>query len=105
METDLIDMIAKNDSPSDVHAKIKDVLYAKSAENIDQIRPSVTSSLFGGPEITQEPEVETEVPAPEGEVEVEVGDEVAAPEAEAEVETPTAEVEVEPEKEEEKPEA
>ena len=103
MDTDLIDMIAKNDSPSEVHSKIKDILFAKSADNIDQVKPQVTSSMFGGPEWEPQPEVDT----PEAEVEVEVGDEVAAPEpeAEAEVETPTAEVEVEPETEEEKPEA
>ena len=76
---------------------------AKSADNIDQVKPQVTSSMFGGPEWEPQPEVDT----PEAEVEVEVGDEVAAPEpeAESEVETPTAEVEVQPETEEEKPEA
>ena len=105
MDTDLIDMIAKNDSPSEVHSKIKDILFAKSADNIDQVKPQVTSSMFGGPE--WEPQPEVDVPETEAEVEVEVGDEVAAPEpeAEAEVETPTAEVEVQPETEEEKPEA
>ena len=50
MDTDLIDMIAKNDSPSEVHSKIKDILFAKSADNIDQVKPQVTSSMFGGPE-------------------------------------------------------
>ena len=30
---DLIDLIVKNESPTEIHSKIKDVLFAKSAEN------------------------------------------------------------------------
>ena len=108
MDSDLIDMIAKDDSASDVHDKIKDLLYAKSAENIDGIKPTVTGSLFGGPQWGQEEpqtEGETEVDAtePEASVDAEAPEVV---ETEPEVETPTAEVETpDNETEEEKPEA
>ena len=64
MDNDLIDMIAAEEpSATDVHDKIKDILYAKSAENIDTIKPAVTASMFGGPNPyldVPETEVETE---------------------------------------------
>lgn len=43
---DLIDMIVSGESPSIVSDKIKDVLYAKSAQKVDEFRPYVSSSLF-----------------------------------------------------------
>jgi hypothetical protein len=44
---DLLDMIAADESPSQISDKIKDLLFAKSAEKIDSFRPAVASSLFG----------------------------------------------------------
>ena len=101
-------MIASDDgSATDIHDKLKDLLYAKSAENIDTIKPAVTASLFGGPN--------PYLDAPETEVETEPTEEpVASDEApgtpasveDSEVETPTDEVETpDNETEEEKPEA
>ena len=49
MDNDLIDMIAANDSQADVHDKIKEILYAKSQENINAVTPAVTADMFGGP--------------------------------------------------------
>jgi hypothetical protein len=43
---DLLDMIAADESPSQISDKIKDLLFAKSAEKIDSFRPAVASSLF-----------------------------------------------------------
>ena len=108
MDNDLIDMIAAEEpSATDIHDKLKDLLYAKSAENIDTIKPAVTASMFGGPN--------PYLDVPETEVETEPSEEpVASDEApgtpasveDSEVETPTAEVETpDNETEEEKPEA
>ena len=47
---DLMDMIASDESPSQISDKIKDILYQKSAERIDQYRPVVAASLFSGNE-------------------------------------------------------
>lgn len=47
---DLMDMIISNESPMDVSGKIKELLFAKSAEKIDLIRPEIASSLFGSNE-------------------------------------------------------
>ncbi len=111
MDNDLIDMIAQdNISATDVHDKIKELLYAKSAENIDVVKPAVTSGLFGGPNPYLEPEVETETEVePAAEEEPVASDEAPGTPAsveEPEVETPTAEVETpDDETEEEKTEA
>lgn len=54
---DLLDMIAADESPSQISDKIKDLLFAKSAEKIDTFRPLVAQSIFG--EIASETEVES----------------------------------------------
>jgi hypothetical protein len=47
---DLLDMIATDESPSQISDKIKDLLFAKSAEQIDAFRPVVAQSIFGDAE-------------------------------------------------------
>ena len=78
VQSELMDMITKDESPSQISDRIKDMLFSKSAERIDAFRPDVANSLFG-----------------DQEVEIEVEDEVdTEPEAEAdEEETPVAAVE------------
>jgi len=44
---ELLDMIATNESPSQISDKIKDILFAKSAERVDAFRPVAANSLFG----------------------------------------------------------
>ena len=44
---DLLDMIAADESPSQISDKIKDLLFAKSAERIDAFRPVVAQNMFG----------------------------------------------------------
>ena len=44
---ELMDMIATDESPSQISDKIKDLLFAKSAEKIDAFRPVVSQSMFG----------------------------------------------------------
>jgi hypothetical protein len=43
---ELMNMIVSDDSPSQISDKIKDILFAKSAEKIDELRPAVASTLF-----------------------------------------------------------
>ena len=50
---DLLDMIATDESPSQISDKIKDILFAKAAERIDEVRPVVANSMFGGVEEEQ----------------------------------------------------
>ena len=48
---ELMDMIATDESPSQISDKIKDLLFAKSAERIDAFRPMVANSIFGEEEV------------------------------------------------------
>ena len=43
---DLLDMIVADESPSSVSDKIKELLFAKSAEKIDAFRPAVATTMF-----------------------------------------------------------
>lgn len=45
---ELIDLIATDGSPSDVSAKVKELLYAKASERVDSARPEVAAMMFGG---------------------------------------------------------
>ena len=76
---ELMDMIAEDDSASQVSDQINDILYAKSSQRVDEYRPAVASGVFNtdnGPtqtevdaELEAETEVETEVDAEEQEEE------------------------------------
>lgn len=41
-----MDMILTDESPSQISDKMKDILFAKSAEKVDTLRPTVAASLF-----------------------------------------------------------
>ena len=43
---ELIDLLVTDGSSSQISDHIKDVLFAKSAENIETIRPNVAASIF-----------------------------------------------------------
>ena len=77
-----MDMIAADDSASQVSDKIKDILDSKSAERVDGYKPNVANSLFGDQESADEVEAEVDKAAaviagqPEAEAEAEVETEV-----------------------------
>lgn len=43
---EIIDLIATDSSPSDISDKIKEVLFAKAAERIENAKPLVASKMF-----------------------------------------------------------
>jgi hypothetical protein len=43
---DLMDMIAADESPSQISDKIKELLFTKASEKIDGLRPVVANSMF-----------------------------------------------------------
>lgn len=51
---ELMDIIATNESPSQVSDKIKDLLFSKSAERLENMRSIVASQLFGENESEEE---------------------------------------------------
>ena len=66
-----MDMIAADDSASQVSDKIKDLLYAKSAQRVDEYRPAVASGVFNSDNAPTQLEVDAALAA-ETEVESEV---------------------------------
>ena len=68
---ELMDLLVTDESPSQTSDKIKDILFAKTAEKIDAIRPQVAASVFDDPTLEIEDELEVtdelEVEAPEEE--------------------------------------
>ena len=57
-----MDMMIDDASASQISDKIKDLLYAKSAERVDGYRPDAANSLFSGDEIEDESSDEVETP-------------------------------------------
>jgi len=57
---EIVDLIATDASPSDISNKVKDLLYAKSAERIDALKPTVSNVVFDPNE--EQPEASTEEP-------------------------------------------
>ncbi len=41
-----MNMVASDDSPSQISDKIKDILFTKAAQKIDEFRPEVADSMF-----------------------------------------------------------
>ena len=80
VQSELMDMITKDESPSQISDRIKDMLFSKSAEKIDAFRPEVANSLFGDQEVEDEveDEVDTETEAEADEEELPVAAETGA---------------------------
>jgi|TARA_B100001094_G_scaffold262335_1_gene263442 hypothetical protein len=53
---DLMDMILQDESPNNISDKIKNVLFAKSAEKIDALKPSIGNAVFDETEVESEEE-------------------------------------------------
>jgi len=47
---EIVNLIGADKSASDISDRIKDVLYAKAAEHIEGIKPTVGMSMFGDQE-------------------------------------------------------
>ena len=43
-------LVSPDESSSQISDKIKDILFAKSAEKIEASRPNVAASIFDGPD-------------------------------------------------------
>jgi len=58
---ELLDLMVTDESPSQISDRIKDILFAKSAERVEASRPVVANSLFGDDsEIEDEIEIDDE---------------------------------------------
>ena len=80
---ELMDMMATDESPSQISDKIKDILFTKSAERVDAFKTDVANGLFGDVDVEDEELDDEVVDEVEVEDEVETEDET---EVEAELE-------------------
>ena len=80
VQSELMDMITKDESPSQISDRIKDMLFSKSADRIDAFNPEVANSLFGDQEVEDEieDEIDTETEAEADEEEYPVAAETGA---------------------------
>jgi hypothetical protein len=51
---ELLDMIVTDESPSQISDKIKELLFTKSAEKIDNFRPMIATDMFNSQENSEE---------------------------------------------------
>lgn len=53
---DLVNMMLGDASSSEVSDKIKEILYSKSSEKLDDIKPAIANAMFGNevPDETEE---------------------------------------------------
>ena len=47
VQQELMDMIIADESPSTISDRIKDMLFAKSADRVDNFKPTVAADAFG----------------------------------------------------------
>ena len=47
VQQELMDMIIADESPSTISDRIKDMLFAKSADRVDNFKPNVAANTFG----------------------------------------------------------
>ena len=47
VQQELMDMIIADESPATISDRIKDMLFAKSAERVDNFKPDVAANTFG----------------------------------------------------------
>ena len=78
-----MDMMATDESPSQISDKIKDILFTKSAERVDAFKTDVANGVFGDVDVEDEELDDEVVDEVEVEDEVETEDET---EVEAEIE-------------------
>ena len=49
-----MDMIASDESPSQISDKIKELLFAKASGKVDEFRPFVANSMFDAESVDEE---------------------------------------------------
>ena len=51
---ELMDMIIADESPYQISDKIKDILFSKAAERVDDYKPTAANNLFGNEDHSEE---------------------------------------------------
>ena len=58
VQSELMDMIIADESPSTISDKIKDILFAKTSDKVDAVRPEVAKNTFDSEAPAEEPAAE-----------------------------------------------
>ena len=66
VQGELMDMIIADKSPSQISDRIKDMLFAKSAERVDGYRPEVAANAFNSDNAPTQPEVDAALESESG---------------------------------------
>ena len=53
---ELMDLLVKDESPTQISDAIKDMLYARTAEKVQTATPGIMNSVFDGDEVSAEVE-------------------------------------------------
>lgn len=64
---ELMDLLVKDESPTQISDAIKDMLYARTAEKVQAATPGIMNSVFDGDDVQPEAAAEVEVESPEEE--------------------------------------
>ena len=64
---ELMDLLVKDESPTQLSDAIKDMLYARTAEKVQTATPGIMNSVFDGEDVQPEASAEVEVESPEEE--------------------------------------
>ena len=64
---ELMDLLVKDESPTQISDAIKDMLYARTAEKVQTATPGIMNSVFDGEDVQPEASAEVEVESPEEE--------------------------------------
>tara|TARA_B100001758_G_scaffold247917_1_gene268509 strand:- start:3168 stop:3368 length:201 start_codon:yes stop_codon:yes gene_type:complete len=62
---ELMNLLVKDESPTQISDAIKDMLYARTAEKVQTATPGIMNNVFDGEDV--QPEASAEVESPEQE--------------------------------------
>lgn len=57
---ELMDLLVKDESPTQISDAIKDMLYSRTAEKVQTATPGIMNNVFDGEDVQPEADVEVE---------------------------------------------
>jgi|TARA_B100001059_G_scaffold2492_1_gene2014 hypothetical protein len=57
---ELMDLLVKDESPTQISDAIKDMLYSRTAEKVQTVTPGIMNNVFDGEDVQPEADVEVE---------------------------------------------
>ena len=57
---ELMDLLVKDESPTQISDAIKDMLYSRTVEKVQTVTPGIMNNVFDGEDVQPEADVEVE---------------------------------------------